>query len=163
MIRSDFRFDSFTQAIKGEHILLREYAFVSATEVNRRCFLQQVKKVFHTTPYYKVVTALDYHQMLCLICSDFPRSLILESARPLTQYSGILNPRGLNLSHPSLQIEALLHKEKEKDTHDKDKQPDSQSVSEKIHQNKSHEKTEDDKETDEEADAIGVLFSYLSN
>ena len=66
---------------------MREYAFVSATNVNRRCFLQQVKKVFHTTPYFKVVTALDYHQMLCLICSDFPRSLMIEAVRtiPITE------------------------------------------------------------------------------
>ena len=51
--------------------------------MNRRCFLQQVKKVFHSTPFFKVVTALDYHQMLCLICSDFPRSLMIEAVRTL--------------------------------------------------------------------------------
>lgn len=36
--------------LKGEHILLREHAFVNATPLNRKCFLQQVRKVFHTTP-----------------------------------------------------------------------------------------------------------------
>lgn len=51
----------FNTTIKGEHILLREYAFVSATQLNRKAFLQQVKKVFHQTPHYKVITALDYH------------------------------------------------------------------------------------------------------
>lgn len=36
--------------LKGEHILLREHAFVNSTPLNRKCFLQQVRKVFHTTP-----------------------------------------------------------------------------------------------------------------
>jgi hypothetical protein len=30
---------SFNTTLKGEHILLREYAFVSATALNRKCFL----------------------------------------------------------------------------------------------------------------------------
>jgi hypothetical protein len=75
---------SFNTTLKGEHILLREYAFVSATALNRKCFLQQVKKVFHSTPYYKQITALDYHQMLCLVCSDFPRSMMIDIVRPLS-------------------------------------------------------------------------------
>jgi hypothetical protein len=37
----------FNTTLKGEHILLREYAFVSSTLLNRKSFLQQVKKVFH--------------------------------------------------------------------------------------------------------------------
>ena len=63
--------------------MLREYAFVSATSYNRKSFLQQVNKVFHSSPYYTVVTALDYHQLLCLLCSDFPRSIILEAIKVL--------------------------------------------------------------------------------
>jgi hypothetical protein len=87
MNSKQFQYDNYTYSfnttLKGEHILLREYAFVSATALNRKCFLQQVKKVFHSTPYYKVITALDYHQMLCLVCSDFPRSLMIDIVRPL--------------------------------------------------------------------------------
>ncbi len=73
----------FNTTLKGEHILLREYAFVSATQLNRKSFLKQVRKVFHQTPHYRVVTALDYHQMICLVCSDFPRSLIAEAVKTL--------------------------------------------------------------------------------
>jgi hypothetical protein len=69
----------FNTALKGEHILLREYAFVSATQLNRKSFLQQVNKVFHSSPHFKVITALDYHQMICLVCSDFPRNLMIET------------------------------------------------------------------------------------
>ena len=71
----------FNTTLRGEHILLREYAFVSATQLNRKSFLQQVKKVFHSTPHYKIITALDYHQMICLVCSDFPRNLIIETVK----------------------------------------------------------------------------------
>lgn len=73
----------FNTTLRGEHILLREYAFVSATQLNRKSFLQQVKKVFHSTPHYKIITALDYHQMICLVCSDFPRNLIIETVKTL--------------------------------------------------------------------------------
>ena len=80
----DLFLEYLNTTLKGEHVLLREYAFVSATPLNRRCFRQQVKKVFHSTPYYKILTALDYHQMLCLICSDFPRSLMIETVKTLS-------------------------------------------------------------------------------
>ena len=69
--------------LKGEHILLREHAFINASSLNRKCFLQQVRKVFHTTPWYKVVTALDYLQLLTLIWSDFPKSLMIEAVKVL--------------------------------------------------------------------------------
>lgn len=75
----------FSTTLKGEHVLLREYAFVSATALNRRSFLQQIKKVFHQTPHFKTVTALDYHQMICLVCSDFPRQLMIDAVRVLPQ------------------------------------------------------------------------------
>ena len=93
--------------MKGEHILLREYAFVSATQLNRRSFLQQVKKVFHSTPHYKVITALDYHQMICLVCSDFPRQLIIESVRTLPLQDGTTKPQSNDLLFEQYDIEKL--------------------------------------------------------
>ena len=84
---------SFNTTLRGEHILLREYAFVSATQLNRKCFLQQIRKVFHSTPYYHVITGLDYHQMICLICSDFPRNLMIETIKtlPLAKKDGAIS------------------------------------------------------------------------
>ena len=81
--------------MKGEHILLREYAFVSATQLNRKCFLQQIRKVFHSTPYYHTITGLDYHQMICLICSDFPRNLMIETIKtlPLAGKKGVISQK----------------------------------------------------------------------
>ena len=92
----------FNTTLRGEHILLREYAFVSATQLNRKSFLQQVKKVFHSTPHYKVITALDYHQMICLVCSDFPRSLIIETVKTLPIAASAANEISLRQNHDLL-------------------------------------------------------------
>eukprot|EP00347_Sterkiella_histriomuscorum_P016943 403351256 len=102
----------FNTTLKGEHILLREYAFVSATPLNRKCFLQQVKKVFHSTPYYKVISALDYHQMLCLVCSDFPRSLMVETVKTLpiagaTSFDQISQKQGQDLLFEQYDLDKL--------------------------------------------------------
>lgn len=101
--------DYFNTTLKGEHILLREYAFVSATQLNRKSFLQQVKKVFHSTPHYKVITALDYHQMICLVCSDFPRNLIIETVKalPIAGSSEISAKQGHDLLFEQYDIEKL--------------------------------------------------------
>lgn len=60
-------------------MLLRDHAFISASHYNRSCFLQQVTRIFHSGPYYRVLSALDYHQCINLICPDFPRTLILDA------------------------------------------------------------------------------------
>ena len=41
--------------------------------------MQQLNKAFHSSPYFNAITALDYHQMLCLLCSDFPKKVILDA------------------------------------------------------------------------------------
>ena len=35
------------------------------------------------------MTALDYHQMICLVCSDFPRNLIIETVKTLPTAASI--------------------------------------------------------------------------
>jgi len=77
-------------AAKGEHILLREFALINATAFNRKFFLRQMNKIFHSSPYFSTVTALDYHQMLCLLCSDFPKSIITEGIKVLDAESSPL-------------------------------------------------------------------------
>jgi hypothetical protein len=101
---------SFNTTLRGEHILLREYAFVSATQLNRKCFLQQIRKVFHSTPYYHTITGLDYHQMICLICSDFPRNLMIETIKtlPLAKKGGVISAKaGVSSNHSFLSLTLL--------------------------------------------------------
>ena len=54
--------------------------------------------IFHSSPHYKIITALDYHQCLCLLCSDFPRTLIAEACKTI--------PRDPN--HPSTKPETYI-------------------------------------------------------
>lgn len=72
-------------------MLLREVAFASASMYNRASFLMQVTRVFHSNPYYKVITALDYHQCLCLLCTDFPRTLVAEAAKTIPVHPSYVN------------------------------------------------------------------------
>jgi hypothetical protein len=64
-------------------VLLRDYAFISSSQYNRACFMSQMNSIFHSSPYYKVITALDYHQCLCLLCSDFPRTLVADATKTI--------------------------------------------------------------------------------
>ena len=69
-----------------------------------------MKKVFHSTPYYKIITALDYHQMLCLVCSDFPRSLMIDIVKPLpiaNQAEQVSSKQGHDLLFESFELEKL--------------------------------------------------------
>ena len=40
-----------------------------------------MNKIFNTTPFYKIITALDYYQLLCLLCSDFPRNIVTDACK----------------------------------------------------------------------------------
>lgn len=72
-------------------MLLREVTFASASMYNRASFLLQVTRVFHSNPYYKVITALDYHQCLCLLSTDFPRTLVAEAAKAIPVHPSYVN------------------------------------------------------------------------
>ena len=72
---------------------------------NRACFLMQVARVFHSNPYYKIITALDYHQCLCLLCTDFPRTLVAEAAKVLPVHPSYINNPALN----TVMISTLSH------------------------------------------------------
>jgi len=59
-------------------------------------FLQQIKKVFHQTPCFKIITALDYLQLLVLVCPEFPKSLMIEAVKviPLIETKKITSQTG---------------------------------------------------------------------
>lgn len=95
----------FNIALRGEHILLREYTFINSNLYNRSCFLYQIGKIFHANPYYEVITALDYYQCLCLICSDFPRSVVGEAARILPIHPSFVKNPTLNEGFSSVLVD----------------------------------------------------------
>ncbi|GAB6033183.1 hypothetical protein CHUAL_012790 [Chamberlinius hualienensis] len=71
----------FQQMSKGTHILHREYAFVKATDYNRKCFAAQVQKLFVGFNENETLQLQEYHAVLELICPDFPRDFITKLSK----------------------------------------------------------------------------------
>lgn len=67
--------------------------------------MYQIGKIFHANPYYEVITALDYYQCLCLICSDFPRSIVGEAARILPVHPSFVKNPTLSEGFSSVMVE----------------------------------------------------------
>jgi len=77
---------NFFLTVKGmEHTAHREFAFVRSTAHNRHAFILTCERAFgHFHDTDKMVPG-DLHQLLLLICPDFPESIIQEAA-------GLLSP-----------------------------------------------------------------------
>ena len=72
-----FLTDYFKRAVSGEHIVLREYAFITATPYNQRCFIQLFWDTYkNITDTKRVMTCSEYHSLLRLLCHDFPLDMI---------------------------------------------------------------------------------------
>ncbi len=54
-------------------MLLKPYANVSKSPINRLAFLSNFVRVFDVEETKTVWNGLDYLQLLRLVCSDFPR------------------------------------------------------------------------------------------
>ena len=67
--------DYFRQVLSLEHIYGREYTYVSSTAWNRRAFVVAFRKCVHPLRDMDL-TVLDFHQLLIVICPDFPRSTL---------------------------------------------------------------------------------------
>lgn len=72
--------------------------------------MTQMNAIFHSSPYYKVVTALDYHQCLCLLCSDFPRTLVAEAAKVIQPNSNYPSTKTEGYASTLSQEPALFNK-----------------------------------------------------
>ena len=67
--------DYFRQVISLEHIYHREYAYTSSTAWNRRAFVVAFRKCVHPLRDMDL-TVPDFHQLLIVICPDFPRATL---------------------------------------------------------------------------------------
>lgn len=106
----DLLHEYISVALKGEHVLLRDYSFISATQYNKACFLIQMKKIFHGSPHYKVVSAQDYHQCLCLLCTDFSREVIAEIAKVLPVHSSYSDTSSIEFHSSLASVPELFYK-----------------------------------------------------
>lgn len=65
----------FRRVLSMKHVAGREYAFISATQWNRRSFVV----VFHAALEHLLATKItvnDFYQLLLLLCPDFPRQAL---------------------------------------------------------------------------------------
>eukprot|EP00658_Telonema_sp_P-2_P077143 TRINITY_DN6914_c0_g1_i3.p2 TRINITY_DN6914_c0_g1~~TRINITY_DN6914_c0_g1_i3.p2 ORF type:complete len:151 (+),score=37.97 TRINITY_DN6914_c0_g1_i3:225-677(+) len=68
----------------GRHVSGREFSFCNASPHNRASLMsvtaQSLKRFDGTMP----LSATDFHQLVCLLCPDFPRHLVMEAATLLS-------------------------------------------------------------------------------
>ncbi|ESO04553.1 hypothetical protein HELRODRAFT_172208 [Helobdella robusta] len=75
-----FFYDYFISVKLGTHVLLREYAFVSATLHNRQSFVMQYYICFNSIgKIYEKISLAEYHSYALLLCSDFPISVMKKN------------------------------------------------------------------------------------
>jgi hypothetical protein len=79
----DFLAAYFANVQSGKHVLFRKFKFISASVLNRRSFIAQLKNTFRS-----IAAAPDcemrpevLHQLVCLLCPDFPFSLVRNASR----------------------------------------------------------------------------------
>ncbi|KAK2157422.1 hypothetical protein LSH36_192g04037 [Paralvinella palmiformis] len=74
--------DYFSSVKEGNHVLFREYSYVHATPHNRACFVRTFWKCFRNIGKKgDLLSVKEYHSLLCLLCPDFPFSVVLKTAR----------------------------------------------------------------------------------
>ncbi|KAL4469414.1 hypothetical protein ABPG74_004667 [Tetrahymena malaccensis] len=66
------------QYIKGEHVLLKSNSHIQAIPMNKICFLVNLGRVFNLT---EERLGYDFLQFLRLLCSDFPKLVVLKSLK----------------------------------------------------------------------------------
>eukprot|EP00164_Ancoracysta_twista_P007809 GFYU01011164.1.p1 GENE.GFYU01011164.1~~GFYU01011164.1.p1 ORF type:complete len:368 (+),score=58.32 GFYU01011164.1:147-1106(+) len=70
----------FSNVLKGNHVLFRDYEFVNSTPHNRLSFLGQIVEAYQNFDGTEELAYNDFHQLLCVLCPDFPLSLVEDAS-----------------------------------------------------------------------------------
>lgn len=85
--------DYFQRVRAGNHVFRRKYSFVSATPYNRRCFIKLIWQAFVNIIREKVpMRGSDYHQLVELVCADFPIEIIHQVMSVLAHQTEVKIP-----------------------------------------------------------------------
>lgn len=60
-------------------MVLKSYSSFSKSIINRQCFLYNFCKIFETETNTR--NGLDYYQLFRLLCSDFPKEVVMGAVR----------------------------------------------------------------------------------
>ncbi|CAD8047685.1 unnamed protein product [Paramecium sonneborni] len=76
-IQPQTAFQEFVQCyFKGETVLLRPYQQICNSKMNRLVFVINFNKIFES---FEDKSGFDYYQLTKLLCSDFPREIVVNS------------------------------------------------------------------------------------
>ncbi len=80
----NFMASYFDTVLSGENVLFRNFKYVNSTARNRRSFIRVFNQTFGHFEDLKGPEAIgpeSFHQLLCLLCADFPFSLVRNASR----------------------------------------------------------------------------------
>ncbi|KAL9955191.1 hypothetical protein ACROYT_G036478 [Oculina patagonica] len=82
VIPARFLSDYFKSVVQGNHTLFREYSYIRKTPHNIASFIRVFWKCFrHIGRNGDLLSAKEYHSLICLLCPDFPFELVQKTAR----------------------------------------------------------------------------------
>ncbi|XP_068672367.1 centriolar satellite-associated tubulin polyglutamylase complex regulator 1-like isoform X2 [Montipora foliosa] len=82
VIPARFLSDYFKSVVQGNHTLFREYSYIQKTPHNKASFIQVFWKCFrHIAKNGDLLSAKEYHSLICLLCPDFPLEPVQKTAR----------------------------------------------------------------------------------
>ena len=93
----DFIANYFAEVLNGTHVLLRDFAYISACPHNRWSFVLVIQDSFGRLSPNQELSAHDLLELLRLFCPDFPLELVVDACKLCGDGSG---------SHP---LRDLLH------------------------------------------------------
>jgi len=79
-----FSVDYFKRIQSCHHVLGAEYSFIASCKTNRRAFIFCLMETFQTFSSEEEMSTVEYHQIVEMICPDFPRKLITDAGECLS-------------------------------------------------------------------------------
>lgn len=77
----DFLATYFQSVATGTNVLFRGFKYVNNTPRNRRSFIRHFSDIFSSFRTTEGLKPETLHQLLCLLCHDFPFSLVRNASR----------------------------------------------------------------------------------
>jgi len=77
----EFLASYFQSVSNGTNILFRQFKYVNSTPRNRRSFIRHFSDIFSAFRTSESLKPEALHQLLCLLCPDFPFSLVRNASR----------------------------------------------------------------------------------
>lgn len=105
----------FATTLSQSHVLGAQYTFITSCNHNRRSFVFCLMELFRTFPLNEELTAVEYQQIIEMICPDFPRQVVLEAsysvkATNTAEGSSSSSPKmALKYRHEDLRVALYFH------------------------------------------------------